>query len=228
MSKYVLLGDYTINVPICEKKNDLITVRVPLIGESGMLLYGINNSLTELKRQDIYPSENGIDLLCLAALAYLADTRISRLRHSQNSWTREIEIVLPVYNLELWQSTRETFMQMLNFLTGDRWSISFANRNIILSEDKETQATFDVVSLFSGGMDSLIGTINHLEQNHKIALVSHAGDGFTKSAQQKLLMAFNDKFPNQSSYFNLWMVFKKNYLQDGGVENTTRSRSFLL
>jgi hypothetical protein len=117
---------------------------------------------------------------------------------------------------------------MLNFLTGDRWSIEFTKRDILLAEDKECKIKYDAVSLFSGGMDSLIGTINHLEQNHSIALISHAGDGYTKDAQKSLFSEFKEKYSNITlSYFNLWMSFRKDILIDGGTENSTRSRSFL-
>lgn len=87
---------------------------------------------------------------------------------------------------------------------------------------------FDAVTLFSGGMDSLIGTIKHLENHERIALISHAGDAHTKNAQSKLLAHFQDKYPDLDPlYLDLWMVFEKNLIPDGGNENTTRSRSFL-
>jgi 7-cyano-7-deazaguanine synthase in queuosine biosynthesis len=120
---------------------------------------------------------------------------------------------------------------MLDFLTGDLWNISFEKRKKMFSKEPNTDtvvASFQEVTLFSGGMDSLIETINCLEQNKKVALISHAGDGFTKSVQTKLLEhlceKYSDKEPN---YFNLWMQFEKDLIPNGGIENTTRSRSFL-
>jgi len=123
------------------------------------------------------------------------------------------------------------FERMLNFLTGDRWTISFCKREVELL-DKPDEGTsvpeFDAVTLFSGGMDSLIGTINHLEKHHKVALISHAGDSYTKNAQTKLLNHFHEKYPDcDPRYLDLWMVFEKNIVPEGGDENTTRSRSFL-
>jgi hypothetical protein len=228
MSKYYIAGDYTIYTVISEKMGQAIKVWIPFISESGFLFYGIDHALSTLKQHGIYPSEDGFDILTLASLVYLADTRISRIRHAEDSWTREFSLELPVFNLKKWASAGEIFTKMLNFLTGDRWEISFTQRNNVLSENNLIAAEFDAVSLFSGGMDSLIGTINHLESNHSVALISHAGDSYTKNAQQKLLAEFKDKYPDLTlNYFDLWMVFEKNLILDGEIENSTRSRSFL-
>jgi hypothetical protein len=228
MSKYYILGDYAIHTVISEKSGNARKVRIPFASEGGFLLYGIDHALSTLKQHGIYPSEDGFDILTLATLVYLADTRISRIGHAEDSWTRELVIELPVFNLKKWASSSETFAKMLNFLTGDRWEISFTQRDKVLSENNLIAAEYDAVSLFSGGMDSLIGTINHLESGHSVALISHAGDSYTKNAQQKLLTEFKDKYPDfMPSYFDLWMVFEKNLMPDGEIENSTRSRSFL-
>lgn len=195
------------------------------------MISGIGHALKKLKENGIYPTEDGIDILSLAALIYLADTRISRSLHSQDSWTREVAIKIPVFYPEKWMPLGEVFTRMLNFLTGDRWIISFRKRDEELSEkpkDGTHLPEFSAVTLFSGGMDSLIETINHLENHNKIALISHAGDAHTKNAQSKLLAHFQGKYPDLDPlYLDLWMVFEKNLIPGGGNENTTRSRSFL-
>jgi len=222
MSKYEIIGDYTI------LDNCTITVRIPFTFENGTLKYSIANVLNCLKQKDIYPTEDGFDIIALATLVYLADTRISRKKHAEDSWTREIALELPVFNLEKWLFIKELFAKILSFLTGDRWTITFTKREITLAEDKEYKAKYDVISLFSGGMDSLIGTINHLERKHKVALISHAGDGYTKKAQKNLLSGFREKYSEIiPDYFSLWMSFEKDMILDGGIENSTRSRSFL-
>jgi hypothetical protein len=229
MSKYHIIGSYDTCTTEAIKTDELVEIKVPLINDSGtLLLYGIGNSLNDFARQSVQPSEDGLDVLCLAALVYLADTRISRAVHAQDSWTREIKITLPVYEPETWESVSGTFVRMLNFLTGDRWSLDLCKRGKLLHDTLLENATFDTVSLFSGGMDSLISTINYLEQTRNAALISHAGDGFTKNAQKKLLTELENKYPNNTpKYLDLWMVFDKNFILDGGLENSTRSRSFL-
>lgn len=231
MNKYLLVGDYVHKEVASANRADYIAVTVPFRDDDDTLQYGISHATKKLKENSVYPTEDGIDILSLAGLVYLADTRISRSLHSQDSWTREIAIEIPVYNLEKWMPLRGVFTRMLNFLTGDRWTISFSKRDEELSEKPEDETPppeFDAVTLFSGGMDSLIGTINHLESHHKTALISHAGDAHTKNAQSKLLAHFQDKYSDLDPlYLDLWMVFEKNLIPGGGNENTTRSRSFL-
>ena len=227
MSKYKLIGSYDDNAVNMKKTGNTVIAQIPLKNESEHLIY-IDNILNDLRKKEIYPTEDGFDIIELAILVYLADTRISRIKHAEDSWTREIAIELPVFNLNIWTSVKNLFSQMLNFLTGDRWEIEFVKRENVLSENKERKTSYDAVSLFSGGMDSLIGTINHLEQNHKIALVSHAGDGYTKDAQKALLAEFKNRYSDITpTYFNLWLSFGKDMLLDGDIENSTRSRSFL-
>jgi 7-cyano-7-deazaguanine synthase in queuosine biosynthesis len=231
MNKYLFVGDYNHNIMEFSVKEDYMKVIIPLKANDNSLRFGIGHALKKLKENGIYPTEDGIDILIVAGLVYLADTRISRSLHSQDSWTREIAIEIPVYHPEKWASVKELFIRMLNFLTGDRWTISFKKRDVELSEKPKDDAKtpeFDTVTLFSGGMDSLINTINHLERHNKIALISHAGDAYTKNAQNKLLACLRKKYPDTSLlYIDLWMVFKKNMIPSGGIENTTRSRSFL-
>jgi hypothetical protein len=216
MNKYLLVGDYVHKEIASTNKADYIAVTVPFKGDDDNLQYGISHSIRKLKENGVYPTEDGIDILSLAGLVYLADTRISRNLHSQDSWTREIAIEIPVYNLEKWTPLGGLFTRMLNFLTGDRWTISFRKRDEELSEkpkDETPPPEFDAVTLFSGGMDSLIGTINHLENHHKTVLISHAGDAHTKNAQSKLLAHFQGKYTDLAPlYLYLWMIFEKNLI----------------
>ncbi len=92
-----------------------------------------------------------------------------------------------------------------------------------------TSPHFAAAMLFSGGMDSLINAINHLENQHKVVLISHAGDANTKNAQEKLLSNFRAQYADeiQPLFCDLWMVFDREIIPNGGIETTTRSRSFL-
>ena len=230
MTAYSLVADFSNHESSCEVHDTKTVVKVPFLDKEGKLRYGIGNALSGLHKKGIYPTEEGIDYLCLAGLVYLADTRISRRKHSQDSWTREIKLVLPVFSPEKWNDVADRFSKMLNFLTGDRWDILFIKRNISLvpNEIPVFTSTFNVATLFSGGMDSLISTINNLEQGKKVALISHAGDGHTKKAQRDLLAQFQESYSEIApTYLELWMVHDKMTIPYGGLENTTRSRSFL-
>ena len=228
MSRFVLKGDFSLREITSQSVGDRTEVCIPFLSGTGELKYGIGQAFWNLQNLNIYPTEVGFDLLNLATLVYLADTRISRYFHAQDGWTREIKIELPVFDVDTWSGVNRIFSQMLNFLTGDIWEIEFSKRDVALSCEGENKASFDAVSLFSGGMDSLIGVINHLEQQHHIALISHAGDSFTKSTQSELLKSFEKQYPELNpASLNLWQVFENDIIPDGGRENTTRSRSFL-
>lgn len=231
MNRFKLIGKYDSIDLTSFFDEDLEIVNVPLITEKGMLCYGIGKVIKKMLDNKICPTEDGIDIMVLTTLVYLADTRISRSIHSQDSWTREIEIQLPVINLERWNASSEDLARMLDFLTGDKWSIVFEQRERYFDDlltCNEEQEEFEVVSLFSGGMDSLISTINYLEDRKKVVLISHAGDGFTKNAQTNIIKEFKEVYHDiMPLYLDLWMNFKKEFIPQGGVENTTRSRSFL-
>lgn len=231
MNRFKLIGKYDeIELTTCFDEN-LEIVNVPLITTKEIFCYGIGNVVDKMLANGICPTQDGIDIMAFATLVYLADTRISRTIHSQDSWTREIAIQLPVMNLEAWNDASVDLTRMLDFLTGDKWSVTFEQRNkkfddlLVCSEE---QKEFDVVSLFSGGMDSLISTINYLEDKKNIVLISHAGDSFTKNAQTNILKVFKEKYPEiMPLQLDLWMVFEQEFIPQGETENTTRSRSFL-
>lgn len=231
MKRFKLIGTYEDAKTITYLENDLEIVYVPLVTKQGYFCYGIGKVTEKMLTYGICPTERGIDIIALATLVYLADTRISRPLHSQDSWTREITIQFPVVDIIAWNNASEDLNRMLNFLTGDKWHIQFEERKLkfdYLALKKAQKQKFDVVSLFSGGMDSLISTINYLEENKKIVLISHAGDGFTKNAQNNILEVLEEKYSKIApTQLDLWMVFDKEFIPTGYTENTTRSRSFL-
>ena len=95
MSKYKLIGSYDGNDISMKKIENTVVAQIPLKNEGGLLVY-IENILNDLRKKEIYPTEDGFDIIALAILVYLADTRISRIKHAEDSWTREIAIELPV------------------------------------------------------------------------------------------------------------------------------------
>lgn len=231
MKKYTIVGSYSA-VELSHTETDLsCTVVVPLVTCENKLKHGLDGVINKLLVKGIIPSEDGIDFLCFAILVYLADTRISRELHSQDSWTREIAISLPVYNPDKWNGSVDTITRMLNFLTGDLWEIVFLNRDFELAPPASPLVIpieLDAVTLFSGGLDSLIATINFLEDAAKVALISHASDSYTKKSQRKLLSHFQNQYPqNTPTYFDMWTSFENGLENIGGGENSTRSRSFL-
>lgn len=196
---------------------------------------GIGNALDDLAKKDVLPSELGIDLLIVATHVQMADTRLSRQSESQDSWTREIRLVIPVDDPELWRNIAGTLVKTLNFLTGDLWAVEFRKKPDHAKDliPKGTlpmvrRAPFDGVSLFSGGLDSLIGAIDTMEHGGTPLLVSHAGDGATSESQENCEQKLKEAYPKNSFYrLRLWMDLKKLSVAGSKHETTTRGRSFL-
>jgi hypothetical protein len=208
--------------------------RLEFVVSKRRLDHDIGEALDSLAKMGVFPSEIGVDLLVLAAHVQAADTHLSRDSESQDGWTREIRIVIPVSDPARWNSAIPLLRRLLNFLTGDRWTIGFRQRPAgfekIVSE-KPPQLIpppFASLALFSGGLDSLIGAIDSLEQGLTPLLISHAGDSTTSKAQNILFQALKSKYPNQNfDRLRIWMDFRGWKVRGVKTEKTTRGRSFL-
>ncbi|MCL1921337.1 MAG: hypothetical protein FWG50_09725 [Kiritimatiellaeota bacterium] len=172
------------------------------------------------------------------AVIYGCDRLISRNSNSSTSdrWTREIAVKIPVREPERWGACREVAERMLEFLTGDIWYLSFYayDRSNLLFGEKfynvrskfrnKTRATGNAVSLFSGGLDSLVGVINWLEENPTQSLMlASSYDAHAENANddQKSLFPKLEKFyPQRVAKF-----VARSGLLDKGQDTNFRSRS---
>ncbi len=229
MKRYKIIGSYSSDDVSANKYDNYNEITIPLISEGEFSCFGMDHVISLLRMNDILPTEKAYDLMALALLVYIADTRISRGSHAQDSWTREIYIELSVEEPELWNDCVVLLNRMLKFLTGDIWSISFTERKVVLDFEEGTKtASFDAISLFSGGMDSLISTVNLQEEGKNVLLASHANEGLIKKAQTDIIRELDNKYPELKHLLvDLWTSIPKNMIAEGGEENTTRSRSFL-
>jgi len=213
---------------------DEVATRLELVVGDRALGHGIGRALSDLGRISVYPTEIGVDLLVVAAHVHAADTRISRGSESQDGWTREIRLVVPVSDPERWTAAAPVFTRLLNFLTGDRWNLGFRSRPRRFARIAPARRpmlfnpAFDDLALFSGGLDSLIGAIDSLEAGRTPLLVSHAGEGATSDAQTTLFDALKAQYRGRSfDRLRLWMAFPDGLVAGSAGENTTRGRSFL-
>ena len=121
MRRHVLIGrfgaDDKTRVP---KARDEVASTLQLVAGK-RLGHGIGRALDDLKALSLSPSEIGADLLVVAAHVHAADTRLSRSSESQDAWTREIRLVVPVSDPDRWTAAAPILVRALNFLTGDRW-----------------------------------------------------------------------------------------------------------
>lgn len=180
-----------------------------------------------------------LDLFLLGAAVYCAD-KVSLRSQSDDSWTRDITVDVPVGNPAEWESSN--WSGVLDFLTGDRWNIRpYAEQRSPLAgmskvpESVTPAANADAVSLFSGGLDSLTGVIDFLEEkrSNRICLLSHNEGGKASTAQVELVDALIGHYGEDRIYP------RSLYLRPAQVtagqarslpperESTTRSRSLL-
>lgn len=183
---------------------------------------------------NFYANE-GLDLLYLSLFVFAADRIISR-DMSEDSWSRKIELHVPVLEYEKWNSQKEKVEDMLGFLSGDIWTIVFRSREKVEIEknmfnkyekykEKKDVYSYNTLCMFSGGLDSGIGAINLLEsQDFKnILFISHYGGGKgTKEYQDKLKESLIRKYGIGEEHFY------QNYAAVvNGIEDTTRTRSLM-
>jgi hypothetical protein len=235
MSRHVIIGRLgakdTISVPT---GNGEVATKLQFVQAKARLDHGIGRALDDLAKLNLYPTEMGVDLMVLAAHVHAADTRLSRDTESQDNWTREIRLVVPVSNIGRWRSTTKVLRRMLNFLTGDRWSIDFRGRppgfeTTVGPRPLQLVGTpFDDLSLFSGGLDSLIGAIDGLEGGRTPLFISHAGEGSVSAAQETLFRQLQAHYPKRSfNRLRIWMNFPDGFVKNVSSEKSTRGRSFL-
>lgn len=196
--------------------------------------HGIGRALDDLRALSLFPTELGVDLLVVAAHVHAVDTRLSRKSESQDAWTREIRLVIPVSDPVRWNAAGDTLVRALNFLTGDKWAVGFRARptdfatTVRNTEGALPLAPFDGVSLFSGGLDSLIGAIDRIEGGGTPLLVSHAGEGLVSKSQELCFDPLKAAYPKvRFDRLRVWMNFGHGLVEDVASEDTTRGRSFL-
>ena len=235
MTRHVLVGRFGSKdeIGIAEAEDEVKT-ELNLLDGRGAFKYGMGAALKELSSLQVYPTQFGLDLLVLASMVHLADTRLSRDTESQDSWTREIRLVVPVSEPVRWNSQASLIKRILEFLTGDQWTIGFRPRpgevtvHVPANPDPAKKAPFDSVCLFSGGLDSLVGAIDLLEHDGAPLLVSHAGEGATSKAQNDCFDGLKKRYPSrQFDRLRVWMNFPKKLIRNVASEKTTRGRSFL-
>ena len=234
MNRHLIVGRFgagdRLSVP---RATDEVMTRVDLLNGNDSLDHGIGRALTDLVREGVFPTDVGLDLLILAAHVHAADTRIARWKDSQDGWTREIRLVVPVADPRHWTGAGPIFERMLGFLTGDHWTLGFRSRprrhaHLTAHPSTLLPPRFDHLALFSGGLDSLIGAIDALEAGKTPLFISHAGEGATSEAQGSLIAALEAAYHGRGfARLRLWMAFAQGLVAQSASEDTTRGRSFL-
>lgn len=178
-------------------------------------------------------SSQALDLLYISLAVFAAD-RIALRKNTPDGWSRNFSIYMPVIEYDLWMESKSSLEEMLNFLSGDTWTFIFRKRELSENEKNNYKKwskykdnrlkDYEQLCMFSGGLDSFIGTIDLLElTNKKTLFISHYGGGKGTKEFQDIL-----KF-NIIDYYNLEeQDFCQFYAKVvSGIEDTTRTRSFM-
>jgi 7-cyano-7-deazaguanine synthase in queuosine biosynthesis len=113
--------------------------------------------------------------------------------------------------------------RLLLFLTGDAWTFRPRQAPVEVPFDGAWPHGWQptAVALFSGGLDSLTGAIDLLEEGHRLVLVSHYDYGQLAATQQSLAHALTEHYgPERLHHLALRVQFE-------GPELSLRSRSLL-
>jgi hypothetical protein len=206
--------------------------------QSGLLLdwFGgsastVSGSLADLTGNLGSPRAGAIDLLRLAVAVYGADRTVLRERQTDR-WTRALQIHVPVSDPAMWRAAAAAFAEALAFLTNDAWRVRF--RGVPVEQDAAPPLFgADAVSLFSGGLDSLVGAIDLLEEGRTVLLVGHYDSNLLLPRQQHLFERLREHYGDDRVQYRPFYLRlnPSSPLQMRPLprerENTTRSRSFL-
>lgn len=188
--------------------------------------------LRPLYRMPSFFQNEALDLWYISLIVYYIDRKVLR-KGTFDNWTREVKLYIPVLEVDKWNENKDLLIEMISYLSGDIWDFEFRKRELNGKETKiseniarsyiSTKYAPDCFCMLSGGLDSFIGAIDLLKENKNIAFIGHYGRGKgVKPFQDKVISLLKDKFELQDGQF-----FNFNATPIGGVEDTTRTRSFM-
>lgn len=179
------------------------------------------------------------DLIILAMSVFAIDKKVPR-KYFDDNWTRQIELYLPVIEIEIWNKVKIELEDTLSFLSGDKWEINFRKSKEKYRGNKVNKKyqlikkdNFDCVSLFSGGLDSFCGALKLLNEEKRTCFVGFKEYKMLGGRQNEIFKNINDAFPDINKELLLFNTNPSIPLnKDGekkniGTEITSRSRSFL-
>jgi 7-cyano-7-deazaguanine synthase in queuosine biosynthesis len=178
-----------------------------------------------------------LDLLEIAAYVFCADRLASRGRKDNveyHSWSRLLHFVIKVRDFDFWDThdVKEKLKEALTFMSGDRaYHFTFQPGHstppvsLFDTERFQIEPQQDTrVILFSGGLDSLAGIIECLENSSdQLCLISHRSGQGTARTQNQLIRALHECYPNRIKYYKFSCKLR-------GIrarEETQRTRAFL-
>jgi 7-cyano-7-deazaguanine synthase in queuosine biosynthesis len=165
------------------------------------------------------------DLVIFATGVFLADRTIKR----RKGWHRDIELEVPVYDVDRWEPLSDHFAETLELLSSDSWRLRFTPRPDPRNGTVGRHPEVDRVLLFSGGADSLCGAIQSLAKGERLLLMSHWDWAGHSAVQRRLARRLGKRYPDQITLHRIHLSRRRTQIGGGafGDEPTRRTRSLL-
>ena len=174
-----------------------------------------------------------IDLVRIAVTVYTADRSVPRTARGSNWNRRSLELEVPVSDANTWTRVAPELVRTIDFLTGDRWKLSFNETEAPDEKLAEKTTNLKRVVLLSGGADSAIGALfsrADLEANEEHALVSHFSASTLAPIQRRIAEEVETALPGPKQHHLQIHFTRKKHRLDGSqfpTESSSRSRSLL-
>ena len=176
-----------------------------------------------------------IDVVRIALAAFAADRSVLREGRGSNWNRRELDLVIPVSDAARWRAAADELADVLGFLSGDRWTLTFTEEQsspeAVRLPDVTTAPTR--VVLLSGGADSAVGGLysrSLLGADEHHILLSHFSNSMLAPIQRHIATELERLIPGPTQQHVVVHLGRRNARIDGTEypsEPTSRSRSLL-
>jgi 7-cyano-7-deazaguanine synthase in queuosine biosynthesis len=131
----------------------------------------------QIVKDKLAPTLRAWDFLSLALSVTAADLAGHR-DESSDGWTREFELEVATVDPAFWNGQRALINRLLGFLTTDKWRVNFVDGGLHPVPDREpVRPTEGSIVLLSGGLDSLVGSIDVVSSGGRPFAVSQTVRG---------------------------------------------------
>lgn len=198
--------------------NSGITTKIELSKDKEIVIRDYSENFIRYPRKEIEKHFKGKmpsiieDLIHVALATFEAD--LSTIRYPKDNtdnnleyyFSRNINLNVPVKNIQSWNDCKEILEEMISFLTYDSIKYTFHEKKEFDNENQieSNKSEFDSIILFSGGIDSLAGALNIDSKKPILLNINHCNIGkTTKKLFDKLVANFNDKIKRELITINI-------------------------
>jgi len=217
---------FKVKIEELDRRDYLLTLRLNINDEyeSDLIINPYDCFDTVISR----PTNVSLDVLYFTSIIYAIDKVIQRTDTFDN-WSRDIDVEIPVSDVDSWTNAKNVLKEAVDFLTSDNWILNFRGLDDISYFEKEETLPINInienICLFSGGLDSLAGAINLIDEKDNILLISHVdGHGAPSTLHSELLTEIRNEYNNKNIRQSSFHVYTDDDIEH---EGTTRGRSIL-